>query len=53
MTVAVEADGRVRTFAVKKGATVESVRGVDLRVESGDVFGFVGTHGADTSRNYD
>ena len=38
---AVEARGLVKTYD-----DVEAVRGVDLRVESGEVFGFLGPNGA-------
>ena len=36
-----------RTFAVRgKGEDVEAVRGVDLRVGEGEIFGFLGPNGA-------
>jgi ABC-type uncharacterized transport system ATPase subunit len=41
---AVEARGLVKTYD-----DVEAVRGVDLRVESGEVFGFLGPNGAGKS----
>ena len=41
---AVEARGLVKTYG-----DVEAVRGVDLRVESGEVFGFLGPNGAGKS----
>src|SRR6185369_8496660 len=41
---AVEALGLVKTYD-----DVEAVRGVDLRVESGEVFGFLGPNGAGKS----
>jgi len=45
---AVEADGLVKTYRNRKD-TVEAVRGVDLRVETGEVFGFLGPNGAGKS----
>jgi len=45
---AVEADGLVKTYSSRKD-TVEAVRGVDLRVETGEVFGFLGPNGAGKS----
>jgi ABC-2 type transport system ATP-binding protein len=46
--VAVEAEGLIKTYRSRSG-TVEAVRGVDLRVESGEVFGFLGPNGAGKS----
>ena len=46
--VAVEVEGLVKTYSSRAG-TVEAVRGVDLRVESGEVFGFLGPNGAGKS----
>jgi ABC-2 type transport system ATP-binding protein len=47
-TAAVRADGLVKRYPSKDG-DVEAVRGVDLRVESGEVFGFLGPNGAGKS----
>ncbi|MDP1876081.1 MAG: ATP-binding cassette domain-containing protein [Actinomycetota bacterium] len=49
MTIAVTAQGLVKTFQGKKGSTVEAVRGVDLQVRTGEVFGFLGPNGAGKS----
>ena len=48
MTVAVEATALVKTFR-GRGGDVEAVRGVDLQVQSGEVFGFLGPNGAGKS----
>ncbi len=48
MSVAVEAEQLVKRFTGRSG-TVEAVRGVDLRVDSGEVFGFLGPNGAGKS----
>jgi ABC-2 type transport system ATP-binding protein len=45
---AVEAEGLVKTYRSRAG-TVEAVRGVDLRVDTGEVFGFLGPNGAGKS----
>ena len=45
---AVQAEGLVKTYRSRAG-TVEAVRGVDLRVESGEIFGFLGPNGAGKS----
>jgi ABC-2 type transport system ATP-binding protein len=45
---AIEAIGLVKTYRAK-GGDVEAVRGVDLRVETGEVFGFLGPNGAGKS----
>src|SRR3954465_11515341 len=46
--VAVLAEGLVKTYTGRSG-TVEAVRGVDLRIETGEVFGFLGPNGAGKS----
>lgn len=48
MSFAVEADQLVKRFTGRSG-TVEAVRGVDLRVAEGEVFGFLGPNGAGKS----
>jgi ABC-2 type transport system ATP-binding protein len=45
---AVEAQGLVKTYRGRSG-TVEAVRGVDLRVDTGEIFGFLGPNGAGKS----
>jgi ABC-2 type transport system ATP-binding protein len=45
---AVQAEGLVKHYRSRAGV-VEAVRGVDLRVESGEVFGFLGPNGAGKS----
>jgi ABC-2 type transport system ATP-binding protein len=45
---AVEAHGLVKTYRGRSG-TVEAVRGVDLHVETGEIFGFLGPNGAGKS----
>jgi ABC-2 type transport system ATP-binding protein len=45
---AVEARGLVKTYGGRSG-TVEAVCGVDLRVETGEIFGFLGPNGAGKS----
>jgi len=45
---AVEAQGLVKTYRARSD-TVEAVRGVDLRVETGEIFGFLGPNGAGKS----
>ncbi len=44
MTV-IETAGLAKHFEVR-GGVIEAVRGVDLRVESGEIFGFLGPNGA-------
>jgi ABC-2 type transport system ATP-binding protein len=46
--LSVEAEGLVKTYRSRSG-TVDAVRGVDLRVETGEVFGFLGPNGAGKS----
>ena len=48
MTLAVEAEQLVKRFSGRAG-TVDAVRGVDLRVTGGEVFGFLGPNGAGKS----
>ena len=45
---AISAKGLVKTFTGRSG-TVEAVRGVDLTVQTGEVFGFLGPNGAGKS----
>lgn len=45
---AVEAEGLVKTYR-SRSDTVEAVRGVDLRVREGEIFGFLGPNGAGKS----
>ncbi len=47
-TAAVEATGLTKSYKSKNGQ-IEAVRGIDLRVESGEVFGFLGPNGAGKS----
>jgi len=44
----IEARGLARTFA-EKGRVIEAVRGVDLTVHQGEIFGFLGPNGAGKS----
>jgi ABC-2 type transport system ATP-binding protein len=46
--VAIEAVGLTKTYRAK-GGDVEAVRGVDLQVAAGEVFGFLGPNGAGKS----
>jgi ABC-2 type transport system ATP-binding protein len=48
MTPAIEAVGLVKTYP-SRGGDVEAVRGVDLLVRPGEVFGFLGPNGAGKS----
>jgi ABC-2 type transport system ATP-binding protein len=45
---AVLADGLVKQYTGREG-TVEAVRGVDLEVHAGEIFGFLGPNGAGKS----
>ncbi|KAA2255921.1 ATP-binding cassette domain-containing protein [Solihabitans fulvus] len=42
----IKTSGLRKSFTVKKGATVDAVRGVDLDVTEGEIFGFLGPNGA-------
>jgi ABC-2 type transport system ATP-binding protein len=46
--VAVRAEGLVKHYGSRSGV-IEAVRGVDLRIETGEVFGFLGPNGAGKS----
>ncbi len=48
MALAVEAEQLVKRFTGRAG-TVDAVRGVDLHVTEGEVFGFLGPNGAGKS----
>ena len=48
-TIAVEAERLVKRYTGRGSADVEAVRGVDLSVRSGEVFGFLGPNGAGKS----
>jgi ABC-type bacteriocin/lantibiotic exporter with double-glycine peptidase domain len=48
MRLAVEAEQLTKQYR-GRGGTVDAVRGVDLRVGAGDVFGFLGPNGAGKS----
>ena len=48
MTLAVEAERLVKHFS-GRGGEVDAVRGVDLQVKGGEVFGFLGPNGAGKS----
>ncbi len=46
---AIEAEQLVKRFSTRGGEDVEAVRGVDLSVAAGEVFGFLGPNGAGKS----
>ena len=48
-TLAVEAAQLVKKYTGRGGSDVEAVRGVDLAVKAGEVFGFLGPNGAGKS----
>ena len=48
-SLAVEAVGLAKTFRARGGEVIEAVRGVDLQVATGEVFGFLGPNGAGKS----
>ena len=45
MDAVIQAEGLSKSFEVRR-TVVEAVRGVDIRVETGEVFGFLGPNGA-------
>ena len=49
MTLAVEAERLVKQYRSRGDTVVDAVRGVDLRVSNGEVFGFLGPNGAGKS----
>lgn len=46
---AIEISGLTKTFRGKRWSRVEALKGLDLEVESGEVFGFLGPNGAGKS----
>jgi ABC-2 type transport system ATP-binding protein len=45
----ITAENLVKTFKVKKIGDVEAVKGIDLEVKAGEIFGFLGPNGAGKS----
>jgi ABC-2 type transport system ATP-binding protein len=48
-TAAIEVQGLVRDFKVRKGGDVRAVDGIDLQVATGEIYGFLGPNGAGKS----